>query len=203
MSRGTSSRIVFALVLAMLACRQSNARSAAPAARKEAMSAELESESIDDRRVAVAKILEARTQQNQQIADLLAKYLADPSREGTAKDLIVLLGKLRAVEQLPILVRSLTFKVFYRNTKRPQTIEDLYPAVQALTDLGAPAIDPVLERIMREDQEDVARTGAAVLRNVLGLSRAVLILDQAIQTAPSDEARDRLRRAERLMRELP
>jgi hypothetical protein len=194
---------VFALVLAMLACRQSNARSAAPAARKEAMSAELESESIDDRRVAVAKILEARTQQNQQIADLLAKYLADPSREGTAKDLIVLLGKLRAVEQLPILVRSLTFKVFYRNTKRPQTIEDLYPAVQALTDLGAPAIDPVLERIMREDQEDVARTGAAVLRNVLGLSRAVLILDQAIQTAPSDEARDRLRRAERLMRELP
>lgn len=167
------------------------------------MSHELEAESPDERRAAVAQILGARTGENQKVADLLAKYLAVPDRLGTAKDLILLLGKLRAVEHLPLLVQAQTVKVFYRATKRPQTIEDLYPAVQALIDIGSPAIDPVLERARRDDDEEAQRTAAAVLRGILGLSRATLILDEAIQTAPSTQAKDRLKKARLQLQKLP
>jgi hypothetical protein len=164
---------------------------------------QLESESADDRRAAIAKILAGRQESNQQIADLLAKSLAAPDRKATAKDLMLLLGKLHAVEQAPLLVRSLTFKVFYKESKRPQTIEDLYPAVQALADIGAPALDPVLDRLSREDDAELERTGAAVLRDVLGIARATLIVDGAIHSATDAKAKQRLTRALRAMRALP
>ena len=164
---------------------------------------ELESESADDRRAAIAKILACRQVSNQEIADLLTKYLAVPERKGTAKDMMLLLGKLHAAEHVPLLVRSLTFKVFYRSTKRPQTIEDLYPAVQALADIGAPALDPVLDRLSREDDEELERTGGAVLRDVLGMPRATLILNGAIHSATDAKVKQRLARVLRAMQDLP
>ena len=172
-------------------------------AGKDAVLQELASESADDRRAAIAKILAGRRENNQQIADLLAKYLAVPERKGTAKDLILLLGKLRAAEHVPLLVRALTFKVFYRETKRPQTIEDLYPAVRALVDIGAPALDPVLDRLSQEGDEELERTGGAVLRDVLGMPRATLILNGAIHAATDAKVKQRLSKALRAMQDLP
>ena len=164
---------------------------------------QLEAESPDERHAAASKLIDARREQEQQIADLLAKILAVPDREGTARDLILLLGKLRASEQVPILVRSLTFQVFYRASKRPQSTEDLFPAVQALIDIGTPALDPVLERLQHEGGDDVQRAGSAVLRGILGLQRAKLVIAGLAQTARTSEIRERLRKAERVMQELP
>ena len=205
MPLGISSRTASCALL--LVSLQLGRASASPAQNhetgKDAMLKELESESADDRRAAIAKILAGRRESNQQIADLLAKYLAVPERKGTAKDLILLLGKLRAAEQVPLLVRALTFKVFYRETKRPQTIEDLYPAVQALADIGAPALDPVLDRLSQEGDEELERTGGAVLRDVLGMPRATLILNGAIHAATDAKVKQRLAKALRAMQDLP
>ena len=117
--------------------------------------------------------------------------------------MMLLLGKLHAAEHVPLLVRSLTFKVFYRSTKRPQTIEDLYPAVQALADIGAPALDPVLDRLSHEDDEELERTGGAVLRDVLGMPRATLILNGAIHSATDAKVKQRLAKVLRAMQDLP
>jgi HEAT repeat protein len=203
MSLGTSSSFTFALALGLLWSTLGGAATTKPGPRKDPMLTELESESADVRRAAVEKIVGSQRETSQKVADLLTKYLAAPGREGTAKDLILLLGKLRAVDHVPLLVRALTFKVFYRNTKRPQTIEDLYPAVQALADIGGPAIDPVLARMQHEDGEEVQRTGAAVLRAILGASRAKLILESAIQSTRSRETKARLTQAVKLLKELP
>ena len=79
-------------------------RATAATAVTAATTAQLESESPDDRRDAMARILATRQASNQQIADLLAKYLVLPGRTATAKDLILVLGRLRAAEQVPILL---------------------------------------------------------------------------------------------------
>jgi hypothetical protein len=192
-----------ALVLGLLWSTHGQAATTKPGPGKEPMFAELESESAENRRGAAEKILAARLEVGQQVGDLLVKYLAVPDREGTAKDLMLLLGKLRATEQIPLLVRSLTFKAFYRSTKRPQTVEDLYPAVQALADIGAPAIDAVLARIEHEDDEEVHRVAAAVLRGILGAPRAKLILDNAVRTNRAPEVKSRLTKAVKLLQELP
>ena len=204
MSHRISNRIVCAVLLVLLPAGRAQGSPARSQAPSENVALQLlESESADDRRAAIAKIVAERQASNQQIADLLAKYLAAPERNATAKDMMLLLGKLHAAEHVPLLVRWLTFKVFYRSTKRPQTIEDLYPAVQALADIGAPALDPVLDRLSHEDDQELERTGAAVLRDVLGMPRATLILDGAIRSTTDARIRQRLTRALRAMQTLP
>ena len=204
MSLGISSKHLSALLLLVLfSCRQGNAAPTEQRSTKAVMFGQLEAESPEERRAAAAKIVDMRRAQEQQIADLLAKVLAVPDREGTAKDLILLLGKLHATEQVPILVQSLTFQVFYRASKRPQTTEDLFPAVQALIDIGTPALDPVIERLQSESGGDVQRAGTAVLRGILGLQRAKLVMAGLVHAARTSEIRERLRRAERVMQELP
>jgi hypothetical protein len=195
--------VLVALGLGLLACKPGHATLAQQQSGKAVRLEELAAEAPETRQAAVSQILEARRAQNQRIADLLGKVLALPDREGTARDLILLLGKLRAAEQVPLLVRSLTLQVFYRASKRPQTTEDLFPAVQALTDIGAPAIDPVLERLQHEDGVDLQRAGTAVLRGILGPARAKLVLDDLARSAKSNDVRQRLKKAVLVMHELP
>ena len=159
----------------------------------------LTSESPETRLAASAEILDHRALTLQAIASNVEKYLPDDERPATAGDNIALLGKLRASDYVPLLVQNLTFEVFYKATKRPQTTEDLYPAVQALIDIGSPAVGPVLERLKQESEEVVQKTALAVLRGVLGPDWAGAILDREIRVATSSGAKERLRQAMTLM----
>jgi HEAT repeat protein len=164
---------------------------------------QLESDSAQTRDTAIAKVLAERRADVKKIADLFVKYHADDHRKGTAKDAMLLLGKLRAAEYVPLLVENLTFQVFYLETNRPQTTEDLYPAVKALIEIGSPAASPVLERLKKEDGEALERTGATVLRDVLGAKWAVAVLEFEIANAAPGLVPARLRQVLQTLKTLP
>jgi HEAT repeat protein len=167
------------------------------------MSIELESDSPEVRAKASEELLAKRQADIAAILRIVEKFLGDDTRRGTVKDNMLLLGKLRAVEAVGLLVRNLTFEVFYKNTKRPQTTEDLYPAVQALIDIGSPALGPVLERLAAEDDELLHRAGAAVLRGVLGRNHARAVLTEELGSAKSVSVQVRLRKVGTLVEDLP
>jgi hypothetical protein len=175
----------------------------AGANREDNVYTQLESESPEARAAASAEILSRQRADHEKVAAVVAKYAAEEGRGGTVKDSMLLLGKLRAAEHVPLLVRYLTFEVFYKNTKRPQTTEDLYPAVQALVDIGAPALRPVLERASKEDSETVQRTAAAVLRGVLGRAWATAVLSEEIRSAAQSQVKEKLERVLRQVQTLP
>jgi hypothetical protein len=148
------------------------------------MLTELDSEDVATRQAAMAAILKARQEGDNEIATLLEQRVQAPDRQGTVKDCMLLLGRLHATVHVPLLVNHLTFEAFYKNTKRPQTLEDLHPAIPALIDMGSPSIQPVLDRVEAEDGEILQRAGAAVLRGVLGKRRAILIVEDEQKRAP-------------------
>jgi hypothetical protein len=145
------------------------------------MNIELESESPEVRLKAGAAVVAARDSTIRELEASARKYLAAEERRGTVKDLMLLMGRLRASECVEFLVSQLTFEVYYKETKRPQTTKDLYPAVQALIDIGSPAVAPTLRRLASEDGEVLQRCGGTVLREVLGpeLARQALELERA------------------------
>ena len=154
---------------------------------------ELDSESPEIRARVSAEILKRRDADIDALMQLLESKLAGADRQGTVKDVMLLLGKLRAVQAVPLLVRNLTYEAFYKNTKRPQTTGDLYPAVNALIDIGSPSLHPVLERLRSEDDPIVTRTGAVVIRGVLGERLASAMVKEE---AGHERAADRKRRLE-------
>ena len=106
------------------------------------MTIDLESESPEVRLKASAAVAAARDSTIRELEALARKYVAAGDRRGTVKDVMSLMGRLRAAECVEFLVSQLTFEVYYKETKRPQTTKDLYPAVQALIDIGSPAVAP-------------------------------------------------------------
>ena len=129
---------------------------------------ELDSESPEVRARASSDILQRREAEIDVLMQLLERRLVNDDRQGTVKDVMLVLGKLRASRAVPLLVRNLTYEAFYKNTKRPQTTEDLYPAVAALIEIGSPSLKAVLERVTNESDPTVTRTAAAVIHGVLG-----------------------------------
>ena len=87
---------------------------------------ELDSESPEVRARASSDILQRREAEIDVLMQLLERRLVNDDRQGTVKDVMLVLGKLRASRAVPLLVRNLTYEAFYKNTKRPQTTEDLY-----------------------------------------------------------------------------
>jgi HEAT repeat protein len=200
-SLGISNKIVVAGVAFGMICASFGAQTRKSGGNR--MYIELESESPEIRAKASEQVLAGRKADIGAVLKVVEKYLGDDSRRGTVKDNMLLLGKLRAVEAVGLLVRNLTFEVFYKNTKRPQTIEDLYPAVQALIDTGTPSLGPVLERLAAEDDELLHRTGAAVLLGILGRSHARALLKEEMGSAKSVSAQVRLRKVGTLLETLP
>lgn len=164
----------------------------------------LESESQTVRAQASAEVL-ARHQPDD-IAAILAiveKYLSDEARQGTVKDNMLLLGRLRAVQAVPLLVRNLTYEVFYKMTKRLQSTEDMYPAVQALIDIGQPSVRPVLARLAVEGGETLEKNGATTLDRILGRSGARDLLSSEIAAARDEQSQARLRKVMTVLDQLP
>jgi len=167
------------------------------------MIGQLDSPSESVRSAASAEILKNRDADLQQIAALVEKYLSIDDRKATARDGILLLGKLHAAQYVPLLVKNMTFRVSYLTTTRPQSIEDLCPAVQALIDIGSPALKPVMHRVKSEDDENLQAGGAAVFRGVLGEEWAAVLLEYEIQAAGQSTVAERLRQVLHQLRRLP
>lgn len=168
------------------------------------MFAKLESESPEIRAAANLELLaNPRPEDIPEIIGIVEKYLPDAARQGTVKDNMLLLGKLKSVAAIPLLVRNLTYEAFYKNTKRPQPPEDLFPAVQALIDIGQPSVRPLLERLAAEDGEKLALAGATVIRGVLGREAARQLLSKEIEAATGDATKSRLRAVMRVVEQFP
>lgn len=102
---------------------------------------------------------------------------------------ILLLGDLRASEAIVVLLENIE----YMNPRsdvadRLQGPEFWFPAVESLIKIGMPAIDPVVDRLGREDKDGVVRRNClATVRNILGLELAKTKLQLSIGNA-SDAA---------------
>jgi hypothetical protein len=165
--------------------------------KEKKMYLDLESESPEVRAAAASAIIEGRREDASQVALVVEKYLT-ASRPATVRDSMLLLGKLRASEYVALLVRNLTFHVSYKDKKRPPGAGDT-PAIQALIDIGAPALKPVLERASAEDDVAVHAAAAAVFEGVLGRPWAAALFAEQIRAAQRPEVR---RRVEEIVRQL-
>lgn len=205
MVQRSSHGILSRIALAGMATGLIGATWGAQASRDERykLIAGLESESPEVRATAGAEVL-ARKQPGDiaEIMRVVEKYLSSDDRQGTVKDNMLLLGKLHAVDAIPLLVRNLTFEAFYKNTKRPQPPADLFPAVQALIDIGQPSVRPVLARLAAEDGEKLGIAGATVLRRILGLRDARALLSGEIAAAKGERSQARLRMVPSLVEKL-
>jgi HEAT repeat protein len=143
--------------------------------------ARLKSEDSKERDNAAALLLQERAASVKELEAIVRGYMRDGQRKGTVKTAIDLLGEFRSAYSVPLLVDTLTFGVFYKETKKPQPPEDFFPSVGALIKIGMPSIEPVLEKAKKADDEQVSRNAALVLKGVLGstLGRKKLELDLA------------------------
>ncbi|MDB5103567.1 MAG: hypothetical protein JWP91_1256 [Fibrobacteres bacterium] len=201
MSPGTSSKYGAIAGGFLLACAMAGF-CAAPTKGKKVWN-DLTSEAPETRKAAAAEILANRRGESAKILELAEKLIPVETRNGTVKDLILLLGSLRDAEAVPFLVRNLTFSVFYRETKRPQTIEDQLPAVKALADIGSPSLEPVLARAESEDEEMTHRAAAWIWRSVLGSERAGMVLEEEAKRAADPAVKQRLRAVSGFVKTLP
>lgn len=120
------------------------------------------------RDAATTEIMAARKETIRKCEDIVRDSIKEEDRRGTAATSILLLGKLRSQESAPLLVEYLTFEVFYKETKRPQTLEDRHPCVKALIEIGIPSVDLVLDKATKSQEARVIECSSKVLRGVLG-----------------------------------
>jgi hypothetical protein len=103
---------------------------------------------------------------------------------------MLFLGKFRVSDGIPVLMEY----VDYRYTTCG-ILEESYPAVKALTQIGPPAADAALTAIPHEPNELRRRLFGRVLVNVHGLDQARQLVADAAARAEDDTAKDRLREA--------
>jgi hypothetical protein len=127
-----------------------------------------------------------------EIEKIVKEFVNNPDRKGTAKTSIVLLGKLRSEHSIPILLENLTLEVFYKEAKRPQTVEDRFPSVSALIEIGSAAVEPVLAKVEGSDNETVTLCAATILEKVMGKEKAVNYVNQRVKLRTNATQQQRL-----------
>ena len=152
----------------------------------------LESDNERERDTAAVSVLKEHASAEREVAGIVTKYLSDGSRKGTVKTAIRLLGELRAEQYVPLLIDNLTFEVFYKDSKRPQAIEDLFPSVGALIKIGIPSIEPILKKVKSTNDTAVLRAATAVFHGVLGDDLAERRLTIELRNEGEDANRRRL-----------
>jgi hypothetical protein len=121
-----------------------------------------------------------------------------------------LLGKMRAVEAVPVLLVRLGPTVAMMNENWPSMVDHHTAAGNALIGIGMPAADPLIAYLAekevsgRPDEEDSdgniswspgGDEAASVLWEILGPREAIARLQDALATETSDAARRNLSRA--------
>ena len=155
----------------------------------------LQSEDANVRDAALRTITRERRAKIEALEKMVREYTSRPDLKGTAKSVILALGKLEAQASIALLLEHLTFAVFYMDVKKPPSVGDRFPCVQALTDIGVASVEPVLEHVVRSDSDvpTVVLCGAGVLHGVLGKDRAIVLLESKLKGDLEEEARNRLK----------
>ena len=136
----------------------------------------LRSKDIITREQASREILKDRQSVIEELQTVVREYVQKDDRKGTAKTAIVLLGKLRSVESVPLLVENLALWVPWTVAGRPQTTEDSLPCVGALIEIGMPSVGPVVEMVQKAGDKTTTRCGAYVVKKILGTKLAMAYL---------------------------
>lgn len=145
-----------------------------------------------ERLAASQEIVRQRAERISATENLLLEFISVPERKGTVGDIMSLLGDLRSEHSVPLLVKYLTFTVFYKDVKRPQPISDLYPAAGALIKIGMPAVDPLVASARETDDDDCLRVSGFVLRKILGDALVKTRINVEADNAVSDSVRRRI-----------
>lgn len=110
---------------------------------------------------------------------------------------ILLLGELRAVEAVPVLIED----IGYKNPRSIVATEPLdkdgwYPAVEALSKIGMPAIEPIIKKLGGYDEECLGRELCCwVIKKVLGPRLGRVRLEIAIEESKKPEVKKNLQAA--------
>lgn len=133
---------------------------------------QLRSSNSEERAQAVKSILQLKSGLNDRVGAIrliekVAREMVDQTKAGPAKSAIYLLGELQAVESVPFLTENITFEVYYKDSKRPQTMDDRFPCTGALIKIGVPAVDPTLAKVEKADDENVIRAAGFVIGQIL------------------------------------
>lgn len=159
---------------------------------------DLESDQPEKRRSAVEHILKHRDASHSDIRAVAEKYIAQGRKGGTVRDALLLLGRLRAVDQIPYLVSRLNYVTPTLDVTAPPSIHALYPAAGALIYIGLQSIKPVITRLRAEADENALIAGAGVLRFVLGKKGAIGRIADELKTASPAE-RQSLEKVQQLL----
>jgi len=154
--------------------------------------AQLKSEREPERQAAVEAIVTYRNDAINAAEQIIEEFGQHEDRKGTVKASILLLGKLQSQRSVPLLLDYLTFEVFYKASKRTQSVEDRFPAVQALVDIGLPSVDPVIDRIEKSKDGTVLVCAAKVLIGILGKDRAIEYVKQKLASEGDPLRKQRL-----------
>jgi hypothetical protein len=134
---------------------------------------QLESDTATERRAAVRAILKTRMVPHDRLRALADKYIAMRRGHGIVWDVMVLLGRLRAHDQIPWLIGHLTYRSPHLLGDRNIPPQKLFPAVAALIEIGAPSVSQLLQRLESHSDADTRIAVQTVLREVLGRFEAV------------------------------
>jgi len=164
----------------------------------------LKSMNQQEREKAAEAIREQHQQLIQELIELAAvKVKPVPSKSTqdveyirhAAKHLaIVLLGDLHAVEAVPVLLDNLEYRnphilVFTSYLEEGQ----LYPATEALSKIGMPAVGPVIDKLGKfSEQEKGYSICCWIIKEILGLRLGKVRLEMAIEEAKDETVRKNL-----------
>jgi hypothetical protein len=106
---------------------------------------------------------------------------------------IYVLGQLRASHASTALVEIIDFEAPKTDPKFKIARWGRYPAMEALVDIGRPAVNEILAKASRPQSESRLKQMAEVIHDVEGGKFGKLILEGSIAKAPTEEAGNNLR----------
>jgi hypothetical protein len=151
----------------------------------------LRSENMDEREATAGQVEQCRLNTIENLESNVRDLVSEGSRDKTVQTSILLLGRLRAVEAVPLLVEHLTFSVFYKQTK---PWWDGHPCIQALSDIGFASLDPLLKQAEQTDDKEYLRCVQRVCTNVLGSEMAEKYIENRIEHTTDSIRKNRLQR---------
>ena len=141
----------------------------------------LQSDSPSERESATQAVLHLSAEDVKPILNelvpLAEKLLANEDKKGSAKTVILLIGKLKINDAIPFLVEHISFQAFYKNVKRLQPPEDRFPCVQALVDIGKGSLEPVVTMSKGTDDKVRLKCAAIVIAKILEAKDADTFVD--------------------------
>jgi hypothetical protein len=171
----------------------------------------LESPNLPERDAAARRVLNDRWQLIQALLKMLDERIGPDASRGDreiAHGVITLLGKMRAVEAVPVLVENMTFRRRPHGpgmgpaAGAPPSIEGDLPAIAALIRIGARSLDPVAKKVLSTDDAVTLRAGAIVYCGVLGPRLARLAVQDLIDQEQDLNRRARLVQLLRMTEEI-